>query len=58
VLDSVRVVLLNESTPTEREKVSQHLQEHTSIDNRTAREILHIHDTVRMSEKFKKRVKL
>lgn len=51
--DVVKVVLLNEAAPSERDKISHYLQEHSYIDNETARWVAWVQDTNKMSEKFK-----
>ncbi|MEK7583738.1 MAG: RNA-binding domain-containing protein [Patescibacteria group bacterium] len=56
--DSVRVVLLNESTPSEWDKISAYLTRNKYIANSEARALLHVDDTVKVSKLFGKWVRL
>jgi ATP-dependent DNA helicase RecG len=47
--DGVRVILLNESAPTEWDKVIQYLEEHKAINNAGARKLLGMADTSAVS---------
>lgn len=55
--DSVEVVLLNEHSPNEWEKISEYLNKNIFIDNKTAREITGVVQTHEMSRMFSKWVK-
>lgn len=57
VPDSVKVVLLNEDSPSEWDKVKQYLETHHYITNAEAREITGTVQTVKMSKLFAKWVK-
>ena len=52
--DSVKVVLLNEDSPSEWDKVKQYLENHHYITNAEAREITGVVQTVKMSKLFAK----
>ncbi|MDO8490248.1 MAG: putative DNA binding domain-containing protein [bacterium] len=55
--DAVRVVLLNERAPSEWDKISHHLSQHSYIANREAREILNTDSEVKVSKLFARWVK-
>ena len=51
--DSVRVVLFNEATPSDWDKVVHYLKTNSLIDNETARKITKTQQINKMSEKLK-----
>ena len=53
LIDSVRVVLFNESTPSDRDKINEYLKKHSYIDNKIARKITGTTQLHKMSEKLK-----
>lgn len=55
--DAVRVILFNEKTPGEWDKVSDYLIRNKYINNTEAREILHMEDTGKVSKLFNRWVK-
>lgn len=50
--DGVRVILFNEQTSTEWDKISDYLSKNKYITNAEARHLLHTEDTVKMSKRF------